>query len=125
MVEATSEPIRYETQLTNGVHRITSDTTRDKGGHESGFRPHDLLEAALASCMNMTLRMYADQHGIALIGVATRVTLDRRQQEKTVFEYDIELLGDLSESDRARLLEAAATCPVRRTLSTRIAFRAV
>ena len=124
MVEAKSENIRYQTQLTSGPHSVTSDTTRDKGGSESGFRPHDLLEAALASCMNITLRMYADQHGIPLSGVTTRVKLDRSHPEETVFVYDIEFLGSLTENDRERLLEIAKKCPVRQTLSKRIGFRA-
>ncbi|MBX3305672.1 MAG: OsmC family protein, partial [Nitrospira sp.] len=124
MVEATSKPVRYQTQLTSGAHSTLSDTTRDKGGSESGFRPHDLLEAALASCMNMTVRMYADKHGITLSGVTTRVTLDRSNPEETVFEYEVELEGELSEQDRARLLEVAGRCPVRKTLSKRIGFRA-
>ena len=59
LIEGTSEPVRYQTQLTNGTHSTLSDTTRDKGGSELGFRSHDLLEATLASCMNITLRMYA------------------------------------------------------------------
>ncbi len=124
MVEATSKPVRYQTQLTNGVHSILLDTTRDKGGSEAGFRPHDLLEVALASCMNMTVRMYADKHGLALSGVTTRVTLNRSNPEETVFECEVELQGELSEQDRARLLDAAGRCPVRKTLSKGIGFRA-
>jgi putative redox protein len=124
MVEAKSQDVRYQTQLTSGAHSGISDTTRDKGGSESGFRPHDLLEAALASCMNITLRMYADQHAIPLSGVTTRVKLDRGKPEETVFEYEVELLGALTERDRARLLEVAGKCPVRQTLSKRIGFRA-
>ena len=124
MIEATSDSVGYQTQLTSGVHFVLSDTTRDKGGSESGFRPHDLLEAALASCMNITLRIYADQHGLALAGVTTRVTLDRSHPEETVFEYEVELQGPLSEQDRARLLSVAATCPVRKALSKRMGFRA-
>ena len=48
MIEATSEPVRYQTQLSNGVHSAASDSARDKGGNESGLHSHDLLEAALA-----------------------------------------------------------------------------
>lgn len=59
MVEATSRPVQYQALLSNGTCVALSDTTRDKGGSESGVRPHDLLEAALASCVNITIRMYA------------------------------------------------------------------
>jgi putative redox protein len=123
MVETTSKPIRYQTQISNGTHSALSDTTRNKGGSESGFRPHDLLEAALASCMNITLRIYADQYGLALAGVTTSVQLDRSNPEETVFEYEITLQGPLSEQDRARLLSVAANGPLRKTLSKRMGFR--
>lgn len=122
MIEANSKDIRYQTLFTNGKHSAISDTTPDKGGNESGLRPHDLLEAALASCMNMTLRMYADQHGIALSGVTTRVMLDRSNPEESVFEYEIEFPCSLAENDREHLLEIAKKCPVRQTLSKRIKF---
>ncbi len=34
MIEATSNPVRYQTQLTNGAHSVISDTTQDKRGSE-------------------------------------------------------------------------------------------
>lgn len=122
MIEANSKDTRYQTLFTNGKHSAISDTTRDKGGNESGFRPHDLLEAALASCINMTLRMYADQQGIPLSGVTTRVRLDRSNPEESVFECEIEFLGSPAENDREHLLEIAEKCPVHQTLSKRIKF---
>lgn len=123
MIEtADSHDIRYRARFTNGAHTAVSDTTEDKGGGGSGFRPHDLLEAALACCINMTLRMYADRHAIPLSGVTTRVTLNRTNSEEAIFEYEIELRGSLSQDQRDRLLEAAKKCPVRQTLSKRIGF---
>lgn len=56
---------------------MPTPTTPDKGGGNQGFRPHELLEAALATCMNIHLRMYAANHGIELGEVTTKVTLDR------------------------------------------------
>jgi putative redox protein len=47
------------------------DTTSGKGGYGDGFHPHELLEAALATCMNMTIRMYAQKHAI----ISPRVSL--------------------------------------------------
>lgn len=123
MIEARSEQSRYQTQLTNGTHSITSDTTRDKGGSESGFRPHELLEAALASCLNMTLRMYAERYGIPLSAVTTRVKLDRSKPEETVFEYEVDLQGELTDTERDRLINVAEKCPVRQTLSKHLGFR--
>jgi putative redox protein len=121
MIEATNEHDHYRTRFTNGTHSADSDTTPDNGGSGSGFRPHDLLEAALASCMNIFLRMYADQNNIPLTDVKTKVRLDRTTADVTVFNYE-ELPGSLIESDRERLLEVAKKCPVSRTLSKRIEF---
>ena len=47
MIRADSRPTNYQTEFTNGVHSSTSDTTPNKGGANRGFRPHELLEAAL------------------------------------------------------------------------------
>jgi hypothetical protein len=35
MIEATSEPVRYQTQLSSGAHPTFSDTMRDKGGSQT------------------------------------------------------------------------------------------
>lgn len=123
MIRADSHPGKWQTEFTNGEHTATSNTTTDKGGENCGFRPHELLETALASCMNMSVRMYADKHGIALSGVIKRVLLDRSNPEEAVFEYKVELQGELSEQDRARLLDVAGRCSVHHTLSTHLTFR--
>jgi putative redox protein len=117
MIRADSQSANYHTAFTNGTHRSTSDTTPHTGGGNLGFRPHELLEAALATCMNMTLRMAADKQGIPLSSVSVTVSLNREEPGKPVFEYSVELGGALSEAQRSRLLLAVDTCPVRNTLS--------
>jgi putative redox protein len=59
--------------FSNGQHHTAADNTPEKGGQGAGFRPHELLEAALASCTNIRLRMYADNYRIHLVGVRTTV----------------------------------------------------
>ena len=85
--------------------------------------PHDLLEAALASCIIMTLRMDADHPRQRNVMVTTRVRLDRKNPVETIFEYEIELRGSLSQDQRDRLREVAKKCPVRPTLSKIIGSR--
>jgi putative redox protein len=111
------------TEFSNGKTTSFSDTTLGKGGSGEGFRPHELLEAALASCMNMSLRMFAEKHSIPLASVITTVTLDRSSPNEVCFEYVVDLAGDLTEGDRRRLLEAVESCPVRHTLSREVVFR--
>ena len=125
MITTASQADRYSTLFSNGRHSGYSDTTPDKGGGGQGLRPHELLEAALGCCMNMHLRMYADHHGMLLGTVTTTVTVDRSDPEQAVFNYSIDFSEKLTEEQRARLLQIAATCPVHNTLSRQIAIRHV
>lgn len=125
MIIASSEPQPYLTRFSNGKHTTNADTIADKGGGDSGFRPHELLEAALATCMNMHLRMYAANYGIGLGDVTTTVSLDRNSPTEAVFNYSIELSGQLDDEQRKKLLEIAETCPVHRTLSKKLSFRSL
>ncbi|MGI9566412.1 MAG: OsmC family protein [Nitrosopumilus sp.] len=77
MITGFREETKYAVKFSDGKHHGQSDTTAEKGGGESGFRPHGLLEAAYASCINMTIRMFANKHKIPLSGVTTQVTLHR------------------------------------------------
>jgi len=123
VIQSKSHPTKFKTVFTNGEHVSASDTTPDKGGANSGFRPHELLEAALANCMNMTLRMTAEKHGISLSAVSVAVSLNRSNPEAPVFEYRTEFDGDISEAQKERLLSALETCPVRNTLAKPLFFR--
>ena len=123
MITCKNERIKYQTTFSNGHHTAYADTSEDKGGKGAGFRPHELLEAALASCLNMHLRMYADKHNISLNGISTTVTLDRSLPKEATFKYSIELTGSLSEEQRQVILQIAKTCPVHKTLSKTISFQ--
>ncbi|HVP18542.1 MAG TPA: OsmC family protein [Spirochaetia bacterium] len=125
MVIASSEANPYLTRFSNGKQTTYADTTPDKGGGDLGFRPHELLEAALATCMNMHIRMYAASKGIEPGEVCTTVTLDRNSPSEAVFNYSIELSGQLDDEQRNKLLEIAESCPVHRTLSKRFSFRSL
>src|SRR5580658_9505885 len=117
MIHADSQPDPFLTRFTNGEQIASSDTTPDKGGGSRGFRPHELLEAALATCMNMSIRMYAQKHEIPLAGASVIVSLNRSTPEGPTFVYRIELHGSLSDMQKGRLLSSVEHCPVRTTLS--------
>lgn len=125
MISAQSELTRYRTTFSNGEHEGLADVGVDDGGGNCGFQPHDLLEAALATCVNMTVRMYAERHAIPLQGVTTKVSLDRTLPDETIFRYEVELDGDLTAEQREKLAYAARACPVRKTLSKKIGFESV
>lgn len=123
MIHTESQTAKFQVEFTNGTHVSTADTTPEKGGGNGGFRPHELLEAALATCMNMTLRMYAEKHGISLASVSVAVSLNRTNPDGPLFEYRVVCHGPLSESHKRQLLSALEHCPVRKTLSQPLHFR--
>ena len=122
MIRADSGPENYLTFVTNGEFTLPSDTTADKGGGNRGFRPHELLEAALASCMAMSLRMAAQQAGIPLGEVSVNVSLNRNGPSGPTFDYSVAFPATVAPADRATLLAALDSCPVRRTLSRPLHF---
>ena len=122
MITASSEKEPLKTLVSDGEHELFADTTQDKGGQNAGFRPHDLLEAALAACINMYVRSYADNHAMPVEKVITKVELDRSDPTKAVFRNCVEILGDLSDAQREMLAKVAEACPVRKTLSKPISW---
>ncbi|MGE0114986.1 MAG: OsmC family protein [Steroidobacteraceae bacterium] len=122
MIHTTSQPGDYPTDFSNGQIRAVADAPLEKGGMGAGFGPHELLEAALATCINMAVRMSANKLGIVLEGAATSVRLDRSQPDVVKYEYTLELVGSLTDKERQQLEEAANACPVRQTLSKRANF---
>ena len=123
MITTESGSTSYLTRVTNGPHQTTADTVEEFGGGGAGFRPHEFLEAALASCLNIWMRMRATEHGISLSGVFTSVKLSKDCPDEANFEYTIKLVGSLSKAQEDFLLMAAETCPVRQTLGRKLCFR--
>lgn len=122
MVTCTGLDTAYQVAFSNGTYSGVSDAPADKGGAGQGFRPHELLEAALGSCTSIVLRVYAEKHGIALTGVTVSVNLEHEEPGKAKFVCRIALSGDLTPQQRQQLLRAARACPVRRTLSGTLVF---
>ncbi len=124
MIISTSEDPTYLTNLWNGAVSVSSDVTEEKGGSGNYFRPHDLLEAAYASCLNITTRMVLDSLKLPYEEVRVTVELDRQDEAKTVFTSQIEIVGDIDEATKQRVLRLALNCPVKKTLSKPLEFRA-
>lgn len=121
----------FRTELRLGRHHLVADEPESVGGADEGPTPYDLLNAALGACTSMTLRMYADRKGLLLEGVRVRLrhskvhATDCAECETKAGRVDridreIELIGPLTDAQRARLLEIADKCPVHRTLHSEV-----
>jgi putative redox protein len=120
----------YTRQITVGRHELVSDEPHPIGD-DAGPTPYDLLLAALGACTSMTVRMYANRKGWPLQQV--RVTLrharihakdcsDCETSNAWIDRIDceVELTGDLDDTQRQRLLHMADRCPVHQTLTSEV-----
>ena len=105
-------------QLQIGPHCLITDVAKEVGGDDLGPDPHELLDAALASCTALTITLYAKRKGMRLANVEVEVDHDEHDGLYRM-RRDIRVTGELTDDERARLLEIANQCPVHRTLSGR------
>jgi len=124
--------LRNEVAYGDGRTLVT-DEPAELGGEGAGPDPYTLLLAALGSCVSMTVTLYARRKGWPLERVRVRLRQRRVHAEDCAecgsdsadfihhIERAVELEGDLTEEQRARLQEIAHRCPVHRTLTHEIA----
>lgn len=121
MITASMHDQKYQTVVCSPLGAIVADTEKNGVGGAAGFRPHELLEAALAACTNLTLRISAEKLGIALDGLKTVVEMDSSRPDITNFLLKVEIAGELSDQQKRQLLKAVRLCPVSRIFSQPIA----
>ena len=118
----------YTTQVSARDHTFLADEPSSVGGDDKGMTPYELLMASLGTCTVMTLRMYADRKGWGLEGATCELEFSRvhaKDCQDCVSDSGmisrigrtLHLKGNLTEAQRARLLEIAERCPVHRTLT--------
>jgi putative redox protein len=102
-------------------HSFTADVGADGGGRDAGPSPHDLYDAALASCKALTVTWYANHKGLPLADVRVEVERDASEERHGVYKLTtrLHLLGDLTDAQRAELLAVAEKCPIHK-LMTRV-----
>jgi putative redox protein len=105
----------------DGKHRLITDEPEELGGEGSAPAPHELLPAALASCVSTTLVMYARRKGWDLGEVSVDVDYDHQATPRTA-EIAIRLTGDLTDEQLDRLDKVATACPVRRSIEAGVEF---
>lgn len=120
MITSKNEKMKYLTSLLG--QEVLVDTTPDKGGTGQGIRPHELLEAALASCMNITLRMAMEKYNLPFNNIEVDVKLNRADPDKSKFEYTYRIDSNLDQEQEEKLKRVLGQCPVKKTLSKKIEF---
>jgi putative redox protein len=115
----------------SGKYHLTADEPVDVGGGDAGPTPYDYLLTALGSCTSMTIGWYARKRNIPLKDIKVSLWQSRIHAKDCAecltkegmldrLELEIELTGNLTPEQRSLLMEAAAKCPVHRTLTSEI-----
>lgn len=122
---------KFQQHIHAGPHTILADEPRAYGGEETGATPYNLLLAGLGACTSMTIKMYAERKGIELDDVEVYLdhqkihaedcsTCETKTGKLDKIARQIVLRGNLSDTERARLIEIADRCPVHRTLHSEV-----
>ncbi len=102
-------------------------------GDDFGPSPYDLLNASLAACTMMTLKMYAQRKKWDLKEVFVYITNSKKHSDDLEIETEnpgyldhiskkLKFVGNLDASQQQRLKEIASRCPVHRTLERGVIF---
>ncbi|MDI1478272.1 OsmC family protein [Polyangium sp. y55x31] len=102
-----------------GPHVLAGDEVPAVGGDDRGPDPFEFVLAGLGTCTSMTIKMYADRKGWPLSSVEVEVAGEKREGS-FLARRSIRLVGDLTEEQRARLLDIANKCPVHKMLTGKI-----
>jgi len=101
------------------THNFTADVGVDGGGSDAGPSPHDLYDAALASCKALTVTWYANHKGLPLTDVRVEMDRDASEERHGVYKLTttLHLVGGLTDAQRAELLAVAAKCPIHKLMT--------
>ena len=108
------------------------DEPASVGGDGAGPDPYTLLLSALGGCISMTTMLYARRKGWPVERITVRLREQRVHVKDCVeceqnlegfvhrIERSVQIEGDLTDEQRARLQEIAHKCPVHKTLTSKI-----
>lgn len=100
-----------------GGHSLVADEPEASGGADQGPSPTRLLAASLASCVAVTVEMYAQRKGWEVGDLEAVVDMEYgRAGQVRAFEVTVKLPHSLDEEQVERLKVIAGKCPVHRTL---------
>ncbi len=122
---------KYTAEVIARNHAIVIDEPRKHNGKNAGMSPYELLLSSLGSCTAITIRMYADEKKWELKEVLIHLEHFKQHAEDArnymnkdskidKFIKVIVLKGNLSNTQKEKLLHVANQSPVHKTLENTI-----
>jgi putative redox protein len=101
------------------AHEIMADVSEKEGGSDAGPSPHDLYDAALASCKALTVLWYAQRKQIDLQDIEVITERDDSQERQGTYRLKntLKFSGSLSQAQQEELLAVAEKCPVHKLMT--------
>ena len=123
----------FTTSIQTKNHTFIADEPASIGGSDFGPSPYEYLNAGLAACTAMTLKMYAERKKWDLKEVFVYLSHSRKHSDDLNVEVDkpkyldhiskkLKFVGDLDEKQKERLKEIASRCPVHKTIASEVIF---
>ena len=109
---------------TDTGHTFVVDEPESEGGNDEGPQPTRLLAASLASCVAITVEMYADRKGwdVGNLEVEVEGEIVGTGGGSSRFDVLLKLPRELDSEQEKRLLVVAGKCPVHRALANDVEF---
>jgi putative redox protein len=108
----------HDVEIEGGAHTLVVDEPVAAGGTDAGPAPTRLLAAGLASCIAITIEMYAKRKGWEVGTVEVEVEVTYEDFTPSSFAATIHLPHGLSDEQRERLLVIARKCPVHKAIAS-------
>jgi putative redox protein len=123
----------FTTSIQTKNHSFIADEPASIGGSDFGPSPYEYLNAALAACTVMTLKLYAERKQWDLQEVYVYVSHSRKHSDDLQTEVDkpkyldhiskkLKFVGNLDATQKERLKELASRCPVHKTIASEVIF---
>ena len=123
----------FTTSIQTKNHTFIADEPASIGGSDFGPSPYEYLNAALAACTVMTLKMYAERKQWDLQEIFVFISHSRKHSDDLQVEVDkpkyldhiskkLKFVGNLDVTQKERLKEIASRCPVHKTIASEVIF---
>ena len=123
----------FTTSIQTKNHTLIADEPASIGGSDFGPSPYEYLNAGLAACTVMTLKMYAERKKWDLQEVFVYISHSRVHSNDLNVSVDkpkyldhiskkLKFVGNLDIQQKERLKEIASRCPVHKTIASQVVF---
>jgi uncharacterized OsmC-like protein/pimeloyl-ACP methyl ester carboxylesterase len=123
----------FTTSIQTKNHSFIADEPASIGGSDFGPSPYEYLNAALAACTVMTLKLYAERKQWDLQEVFVYISHSRKHSDDLQVEVEkpkyldhiskkLKFVGNLDATQKERLKDIASRCPVHKTIASEVIF---